>query len=257
MRTTRDIPSVRLGIHLHLHPQWPMAMAYQTPQPEAPQQGKVWRILYEPSDGQGSFYIDIPIHIIEPLCLHPRKYLRYLGWCVLGIEGRVLLGAQDIGDEPELVNQGVHRYVVDATGFSRSPSIDNRAAPLTIHILHVDPLARTIDLEVIKQRSTILSSESAHSGSSSTRNNFLNHLLELDGDCIFSGFPVVEGVHIIPYARGDEVYLLPMSFLEYSLNCSSQWFQLIIGNRHTYDEDVSNLLSINDTRNALLVSIVS
>ncbi|KAH9959463.1 hypothetical protein BC827DRAFT_1134615 [Russula dissimulans] len=181
--------------------------------PETPQQGKLWLILYEPSDGPGNFYLDIPIYVIEPLCLRPRKYLRYLGWCVLGIEGHVILGDQDIGDEGGLVDQGVYHYVVNAT----------------------DPLARAIDLEVIKQRSTIISSESAHSGSSSTRNNFLKDLVERDGTCVFSGFPFVEGVHIIPYARGDE------------------WFQLIISNRHAYDEDVSDLLSINDIRNGLLV----
>ena len=92
-------------------------MALQTPQPGTPQQGKVWLILHESSDGQGNFYLDIPIYVIEPFCLRPRKYLRYLGWCVLGIEGRLMLGTQDVGDEGELVDQGVYRYVVDETGF--------------------------------------------------------------------------------------------------------------------------------------------
>lgn len=182
-------------------------MAHQTLQLETPQQGKVWLVLHEPSDRRGNFYLDISMYVIEPLCLRPRKYLRYLGWCVLGIEGRVMLGAQDIGDEGELVDQGVYHYVINATGFSRSPWIENRAAPLTIHIIHVDPLARAIDLEVIKQRSTVLSSESAHSGSTSTRNNFREDLAERDGACVFSHSPFVTGVHIIPYARGDEVNL--------------------------------------------------
>jgi hypothetical protein len=180
-------------------------MAHQTPQLKTPQQGKVWLILYDPSDSRGNFYLDIPMYVIEPLCLHPRKYLRYLGWCVLGIEGRVRLGTEDIGDEGDLVNQGVYRYVVDATGFSCSPLIDNRPASLTIHILHVDPLAHAIDLEVIKQRSTVLSSESAHSGSTSTRNNFRKDLAERDGGCVFAHLRIAGGVHIIPYARGDEV----------------------------------------------------
>ncbi|KAH9953599.1 hypothetical protein BC827DRAFT_1159154 [Russula dissimulans] len=188
-------------------------MAHQTPQLKTPQQGKVWLILYDPSDSRGNFYLDIPMYVIEPLCLRPRKYLRYLGWCVLGIEGRVILGTEDIGDEGDLVNQGVYRYVVDAT----------------------DPLAHAIDLEVIKQRSTVLSSESAHSGSTSTRNNFRKDLAERDGGCVFAHLRIAGGVHIIPYARGDE------------------WFQLIIGSRQAYEEDVSGLLSINDIRNGLLV----
>jgi len=185
----------------------------QTLQPETPQQGKIWLILYEPSDDQGNFYLDIPIYVIEPLCLRPRKYLRFLGWCVLGIEGHLKLGTQDIGDEGELVDQGIYHYVVEAT----------------------DPLARAIDLEVIKLRSTILSSESAHSGSTSTRNNFRDALIERDGACVFSHSSFVTGIHIIPYARGDE------------------WFQLIIGSRHPYEEDVSELASINDIRNGLLI----
>ena len=88
-------------------------MAHQTPE-----QGKVWLILYEPSDGREFFYLDLPIHVLEPLCLRPRKYLRYLGWCVLGIEGRVMLDKQDIGVEGKLVDQGVYRYIVNATGLS-------------------------------------------------------------------------------------------------------------------------------------------
>jgi len=152
-----------------------------------------------------NFYLDVPIHVIEPLCLHPRKYLRYLGWCILGIEGRVMLGTQDIGDKGELVDQGIYHYVVDTTGFSLSSLIDNRAAPLTIHIIHVDPLARAIDLEVIKQRSTVLPSESAHSGSTSTRNNLREDLVKRDGACVFSHLLMNQGVHIIPYDCRDEV----------------------------------------------------
>jgi len=129
--TTRDIALVNLHkltrLTIHLTSRWQLDMAHQTLQPETPHQGKIWLILYKPSDNQGNFYLHIPIYIIEPLCLRPRKYLRYLGWCVLGINGRVTLGTQDIGDEGELVDQGVYHYVVDATGFSRFPSVDTRA----------------------------------------------------------------------------------------------------------------------------------
>ena len=40
-------------------------------------------------DGANShFYLEIPIAIINLLCLKPLKYLLFLGWCVLGIDGR-------------------------------------------------------------------------------------------------------------------------------------------------------------------------
>jgi hypothetical protein len=38
-----------------------------------------------------SFYLQIPLHIIGSLCLKPLKYLLFLGWCILGIEGVLAL----------------------------------------------------------------------------------------------------------------------------------------------------------------------
>ena len=36
-------------------------------------------------EGEVWFYLDIPLDVIDPLCLRPRKYLLYLGWCILGL----------------------------------------------------------------------------------------------------------------------------------------------------------------------------
>ena len=38
-------------------------------------------------DENSSFYLDIPLEIIKSLCLKPLKYLLFLGWCILGVEG--------------------------------------------------------------------------------------------------------------------------------------------------------------------------
>ena len=38
-------------------------------------------------DANSSFHLDIPLDIIESLCLKPLKYLLFLGWCILGVEG--------------------------------------------------------------------------------------------------------------------------------------------------------------------------
>jgi hypothetical protein len=38
-----------------------------------------------------SFYLQIPLDIIGSLCLKPRKYLLFLGWCILGVEGALAL----------------------------------------------------------------------------------------------------------------------------------------------------------------------
>ena len=69
------------------------------------------------------------------LCLQPRKYLRYLGWCILGVIG-------DVSDEQgnvialdgELIDQGVYHYIV--------PEGQNI-------------LAHAVDPEAIRQRSQV------------------------------------------------------------------------------------------------------
>jgi hypothetical protein len=47
--------------------------------------GHVHLVLYEHEPH--NFYLEILIAIIDTLCLKPRKYLRYLDWCVLGALG--------------------------------------------------------------------------------------------------------------------------------------------------------------------------
>ena len=124
------------------------------------------------------FYLEIPTAIVVTLCLKPRKYLRYLGWCVLGIIG-------DVSDEQgnvialdgELVDQGVYHYVVPGQNV----------------------LAHAVDLEVIKQRSQVPSETMG------TLEDFSANLLERDGSCVWTGLDGI-GTYIIPYERGDEVY---------------------------------------------------
>ena len=65
-------------------------------------------------DGANShFYLEISIAIINLLCLKPLKYLLFLGWCVLGIDG--VLAAVDGGDEintdEDLDAGGTYYYV--------------------------------------------------------------------------------------------------------------------------------------------------
>ena len=57
--------------------------------------GHVRLILLE--EENSSFYLDIPLEIIESLCLKPLKYLLFLGWCILGVEG--VLARKHDGDE--------------------------------------------------------------------------------------------------------------------------------------------------------------
>src|SRR5882762_3462038 len=65
------------------------------------------------------FYLQIPIAVINSLCLKPCKYLKFLGWCILGTEG--VLSLQDGGNEVDINGtldaEGVYYYVVpEASG---------------------------------------------------------------------------------------------------------------------------------------------
>ena len=122
------------------------------------------------------FYLEIPTAIVATVCLSPRKYLRYLGWCVLGVVG-VLIDEQgnEIALNGELLDQGVYHYIVPDQSV----------------------LAHAVDLEVIKQRSQV------RSETTRTREDFRTRVLERDGCCVWTGVDGI-GMHIIPYGRGDE-----------------------------------------------------
>jgi hypothetical protein len=60
-----------------------------------PEDGHVRLILLEGENS--SFYLDIPLQTVESLCLKPLKYLLFLGWCILGVEG--VLARERDGDE--------------------------------------------------------------------------------------------------------------------------------------------------------------
>jgi hypothetical protein len=73
-------------------------------------------------DGADSpFYLEIPITVINPLFLKPRKYLVFLGWCILGFDGVLAVdeGGDEIDTDGDLDAGGTYYYVADideATG---------------------------------------------------------------------------------------------------------------------------------------------
>jgi hypothetical protein len=87
--------------------------------------GHVRLILLE--EQNSSFYLDIPLGIIVSLCLNPLKYLVFLGWCILGVEGVLAreCGGDDIGTDGHLYEQEIYYYVgpEDAGTFSLTMSL--------------------------------------------------------------------------------------------------------------------------------------
>ncbi|KAF9512137.1 hypothetical protein BS47DRAFT_1345751 [Hydnum rufescens UP504] len=161
------------------------------------------------------FYLEISIAHIHSLCLKPRKYLLFLGWCILGLEGEL---AANGPDEPRL--EDLDGQVVDA-GLYYYISEQGIGAILD----------HAVDLEVIRARSGVPSETTR------TRESFRKKLLERDPFCAFTGSRPEhsEGAHIVPYRRGSE------------------WFQGIINNRPHYEESVGDLTDISDIRNGMLL----
>ena len=71
-------------------------------------------VLHRSSD----FYLEIPIAVVENLVLKPYKFLRYLGWSILGIPGD-LQDTQGVAvdlEGTELIPNSTYRYHYQDTG---------------------------------------------------------------------------------------------------------------------------------------------
>jgi hypothetical protein len=89
-----------------------MASANITAQPTPPE-GHVHLVLFERQPDL--FYLEIPLSVIRDVCRHPPKYLRYLGWCVLGVEGSLQDGrGHQVNLNRGLVDKGVYYYRLPA-----------------------------------------------------------------------------------------------------------------------------------------------
>ncbi|KIM40028.1 hypothetical protein M413DRAFT_36366, partial [Hebeloma cylindrosporum] len=137
------------------------------------------------------FFLEIPINIVTSLCKTPRKYLRYLGWCVLGVEGNLAdkKGRPVPLNKRSLAGEDVYQYIVSG-----------------------DPLAHAVDLEVIKQQTPVSSETTENDG------EFSRQLLSRDGQCAWSACVGV-GMHVIPFKRAMSQF------------GGLQWLQLIVQNR--------------------------
>ncbi|KAJ7639352.1 hypothetical protein FB45DRAFT_905375 [Roridomyces roridus] len=181
----------------------------------APPGGHVWLILSHSND---VFYLEIPTRIIKTNCRRPVKYLRFLGWCIMGRSGAIKTDRAGVamGDEDTLNDETIYYFVTNAA--------DDAAA-----------LRYAVDPEVMKSRSS-------HSTSSTSmrtaQDRFKDSLIQRDVVCVFTNSSKLtcQGSHIIPFHKGDE------------------WLDFVVQNRPTEGEDVSDLNSIHDIRNGLLLT---
>ncbi|KAJ7046173.1 hypothetical protein C8F04DRAFT_987884 [Mycena alexandri] len=124
-------------------------------------------------------YLDVPVETVASLCRKPVKYLRFLAYCILGVDG--LIASEEFeGDEladDERLGPGVYYFV--------------RAGD-------EDALEHAVDPEALTY--------SHAPETTNTRENFRTLVAERDVACIFTNTNVesCQGVHIVPFSRGDE-----------------------------------------------------
>jgi hypothetical protein len=224
---------------------------------QLPNTDRIRLILYCPPDGSDPLCLDIPTSMPASFCLCPRKYLRYLGWCVLGIEGHVAKvspgeAVDDIGDEGTLDGQGVYQYCYSSAEGNWF-SINAYIVTLTFREGH--PLRHAVDLCTITRSPTPEITDSSSSLVSLSQERFREILERRDECCIFSRHPtfVCAAAHIIPCILGDKVSTVPFDHITMSVNIP-QWFQSLIRSRDPYDEDVTDLHSVDDVRNGFLTA---
>ncbi|KAF7971956.1 hypothetical protein HWV62_19423 [Athelia sp. TMB] len=124
------------------------------------------------------FFLQIPLAIISALVLQPRKYLVFLGWCILGVKGRLRHSGGIIPASGALDSGETYYFEPDS-----DETTDFRHA---------------IDLGVFQKNSIV------SSGETECHKSFRSDLLERDQYCVWTGASSGAGTHIIPHARGSE-----------------------------------------------------
>ncbi|KAJ6482903.1 hypothetical protein C8R47DRAFT_1133084 [Mycena vitilis] len=121
--------------------------------------------------------LEIPVDDALLLCLFPVKYLRYLGYCILGVDGHIALAfdGDEIGEEDDL-SAGVYYFVRD----SEEDVLEHA----------IDPEAMTLGRA---------------SETTNTRANFREIVAERDVACVFTDTDEesCRGIHIVPFSKGD------------------------------------------------------
>ncbi|KAJ7146086.1 hypothetical protein C8R44DRAFT_863895 [Mycena epipterygia] len=82
-------------------------------------------------------YMDVPVSTASPLCLYPVKYLRFWGYCILGIDGTITTEHFEGAEIPEadLLDAGVYYFVREGEleGDALEHSVDPEAMTYSQH----------------------------------------------------------------------------------------------------------------------------
>ncbi|KAJ6533748.1 hypothetical protein DFH09DRAFT_1325605 [Mycena vulgaris] len=132
------------------------------------------------------FYLDIPLDIASSLCLHPVKYLRFLGYCIFGVDGTI---AEDDFDghavpDADPLGEGVYYFVREGV------------------CLGLDALEHAVDPEAMTY--------SHVSEITNKRDNFRTSVAERDVCCTFTNGDdeSSQAIHIVPVSEGGAMAVL-------------------------------------------------
>jgi hypothetical protein len=75
--------------------------------------GHVGLVLLGSGDSESSFYLEIPVDTINANSLDAASYLRFVAWCVLGVEGMLSLepGGEELGPEVVIREEDIYYYI--------------------------------------------------------------------------------------------------------------------------------------------------
>ncbi|KAJ6508757.1 hypothetical protein C8R45DRAFT_1208371 [Mycena sanguinolenta] len=174
---------------------------------------KTYRLRLAPELDQ--LYLEIPCSAIPALCLRPVKFLRYLGYCILGMDGVIKQTLDDEGiSDDDLLDAGEYHFV-------RSGANDGDD----------DILAHAVDPEAMTYSDASQTTDARH------KSRLI--VAERDVSCVFTNTAasMSRGIHIVPWSKGDA------------------WLKQILETRFPEQgEDIQNLTSTDDIRNGMLVS---
>lgn len=75
--------------------------------------GHVGLVLLGDGDSKSSFYLEIPVDTVNANSVDAASYLRFVAWCVLGVEGILSLehGGEALDLEDDIQEEGIYYYV--------------------------------------------------------------------------------------------------------------------------------------------------
>lgn len=78
----------------------------------SPPTSHIWLFLESNSDNPEGLYLEIPLECIRSICLKPGKYLRFLAYAILAVDGTIaqLSGQTTLADESQLEDGGIYIF---------------------------------------------------------------------------------------------------------------------------------------------------